>query len=266
MSTVKAHRVTAFFVVAFALSWAVWIPMAVAGGTVQQGSGWPSHLPGLLGPAIAAIAVAALLGEQRQLLRRTIRWRVAPVWYLVALSPLAVFAIVAVVQGSVDVAGLSRFSGLPLVAAPVMLLLLVLAAFAEEIGWRGFAVDRLLRNHNLLVAAAVVGVLWAIWHLPLFIVIANYRELGPSVLPMFFLGILSGSVFLAWLYRASGGSILICALWHGGYNLVTGTAAASGMIAAAVSAAVMAAATVIVVIELWRQTHPGSSRTAHSPS
>ena len=266
MRTIRAHRVSAFFILAFALSWAVWIPMVLAGVTVQQASAWPTHVPGLLGPAIAAYVVAALLGEQRQLLRRTVRWRVAPVWYLVALSPLAAFAVVSVVQGSVDIGGLGRFSGLPLVAVPVMLVLLVLAAFAEEIGWRGFAVDRLLQKNKLLVTAGIVGVFWACWHLPLFLVIANYRELGPSVLPMFVLGILSGAVFLAWLYRASGGSILICALWHGGYNLVTGTAAATGMVAAVVSAAVMVAAAAIVVIEIWRQTHSGSSRRAHSPS
>ncbi len=257
---------TAFFVGAFVLSWAVWIPMALAGATVQQGSAWPSHLPGVLGPAIAALAVTAVLGEQRALLRRTIRWRVAPLWYLVALSPLAIFAVAALVQGSIDIDDLGKFSGLPVVAAPGMLLLLVLAAFAEEIGWRGFAVQHLLDKHGLLMVAAIVGVLWACWHLPLFLLIANYRELGPSVLPMFFLGILSGSVFLAWLYRATGGSVLICALWHGAYNLVTGTAAATGMVAAVVSAAVMVAAAIIVVTELWRQTHRGSSRKAHSPS
>jgi Mg/Co/Ni transporter MgtE len=45
-------------------------------------------------------------------------------------------------------------------------------------------------------------------------VIQNYRELGVGVLPGFFIGIIAGSIFLTWLYRASGGSILIVSLWH----------------------------------------------------
>jgi membrane protease YdiL (CAAX protease family) len=147
-----------------------------------------------------------------------------------------------------------------------MLPLLIVLAFGEEIGWRGYAVHNLLERHGLLATALIVGVFWAAWHLPSFFVIENYKELGAAILPMFFLGIVAGSVFLAWLYRASGGSILICALWHGTYNLVSGTAAAHGMVAAVVSTGVMAWAGVIVVIELWRQRRSGSSRRAHSPS
>jgi len=266
MSVIRRHPLAAFFVIAFAISWACWLGMAAAGASVTQGSAWPTHVPGLLGPALAAIAVAVAIGGGRALLRRTFLWRVSWRWYAVALTPLAFYAVAAPFAGGFDLAALGRFSGLPAVAAPVLLAMLLVTAFAEEIGWRGFALPMLLEKRNLLGAAGILGVIWAVWHLPLFLVIANYRDLGVAVLPMFFLSIIGGSVFLAWLYRASGGSVLILAIWHATYDLVSGTAAAHGAVAAFVTTAVMVWASAIVIRELWLRMHSGSSRTAHSPS
>jgi len=64
------------------------------------------------------------------------------------------------------------------------------------------------------------------------------------------------SYLLTWLYRASGGSVFIVALWHATYNLVAGTAAAHGLAAAIASTGVMAWATVIVIFEI-RGWHRG---------
>ena len=50
-----------FIVVAYALSWAWTIPLALAGDVIQKGSGWPTHVPALLGPAIAAFVATAWL-------------------------------------------------------------------------------------------------------------------------------------------------------------------------------------------------------------
>jgi membrane protease YdiL (CAAX protease family) len=156
----------------------------------------------------------------------------------------------------------SRFSSLPVVSAPFMWLLLVITAYAEETGWRGFAVPHLMKTRGLLPTALVVGALWALWHVPSMFVIENYRQLGPGFLPGFFLGIVAGSIFLAWLYHASGGSVLVVAVWHATYNLFSGTAAAHGLVAAIVSTAVVAWAVWIVVREL---RHRLRHRTTGAP-
>ena len=91
-------------------------------------------------------------------------------------------------QGWPEVAELGEFSSLPVVAAPPMWP-------PEEAGWRGFAVPELLKTKSLLPTALVVGVLWALWHVPSMFVIETYRELGFAFLPGFFLGIVSGSIF-----------------------------------------------------------------------
>jgi len=254
----RRHSVVAYFVIAYLISWAIWIPMAALGARVYQGAAWPTHTPGLVGPIAAAFVMWAVVGGRpaiKELLRRMVRWRVAPRWYLVALSPLAFFAIAAVAmaasgQGWPDLAELGSFSGLPTVAAPVMWLLLLVAAYMEETGWRGFAVPQLLKSRSLLTTALIVGILWASWHLPSMLVIENYRELGAGFLPGFVIGIVAGSVFLAWLYRASGGSILIVSVWHATFNLFSGTAAAHGLVAAVVSTGVMLCAVVVVGLEV----------------
>ena len=254
----RRHSVVAYFVIAYLISWAIWIPMAALGARVYQGAAWPTHTPGLVGPIAAAFVMWAVVGGRpaiKELLRRMVRWRVAPRWYLVALSPLAFFAIAAVAmaasgQGWPDLAELGSFSGLPTVAAPVMWLLLLVAAYMEETGWRGFAVPQLPKSRSLLTTALIVGILWASWHLPSMLVIENYRELGAGFLPGFVIGIVAGSVFLAWLYRASGGSILIVSVWHATFNLFSGTAAAHGLVAAVVSTGVMLCAVVVVGLEV----------------
>ena len=73
--------------------------------------------------------------------------------------------------------------------------------------------------------------------------------MGIAMVPMFTLGIVSGSILLTWLYRGSGGSVFLVALWHACYNLVSGTAAVQGAPAAIVSAGVMVWAVIIIVAE-----------------
>ncbi len=254
----RRHTVISYFVIAYAFSWAIWIPMALSGARVYQGSAWPNHIPGLFGPMVAAFIMSALLAGRTgvvDLLRRMVRWQVDLKWYLAALSPLAFFALAAIAmvamgQGWPNLNELGKFSSLPVLVAPVMwLVMLVINAYPEETGWRGFAVPELLKTRSLLSTALIIGVLWALWHVPSMFVIENYRQLGLAFLPGFFPGIVAGSIFLAWLYRASGGSVFIVAVWHATYNLFSGTAAAHGLVAAMVSTGVMAWAIWIVIVE-----------------
>ncbi|WP_020658961.1 hypothetical protein [Amycolatopsis benzoatilytica] len=92
----NAQALAGFFLLAYALSWSWTIPQALTHQVVQRGQGWPTHYPALLGPAIAAIAVTAWTTGRsglRDLWSRITRWRVAPRWWLVGLSPLAFLAL-----------------------------------------------------------------------------------------------------------------------------------------------------------------------------
>jgi membrane protease YdiL (CAAX protease family) len=259
------HRVLAFVAVAFLVSWGWMLALAVTGASVEPGTGWPTHLPALLGPMAGALLVIGWTGGRpalRDLGRRMVLARCSPVWWLVALSPALLLAGALTTSAlgwtTVDGSGLAVFSGISsgwgvvLVATTVVLV----NGFGEETGWRGYAQPVLQQRHTPLVATVLVAGIWALWHAPMFLVLSSFRSFGPATLVGWGVGLLSGAVLLAWLYNRSGGSILLVALWHGGYNLVSATALGPSWLAAVSTVLVIAAALTLVVVELAR-THAG---------
>src|SRR5690349_10937888 len=89
------HQLTVYVVLAYALSWAYWWPLVLAGKIVRTGSP-VTQFPALLGPALAAFAVTAVTSGRpgvRDLAGRMLRWRVPGRWWLFAVgSPLALLA------------------------------------------------------------------------------------------------------------------------------------------------------------------------------
>jgi membrane protease YdiL (CAAX protease family) len=214
-SRLDVKALVAFFALSYALSWSWVIPLAEAHLVVRRGVGWPTHLPALLGPAIAAVVVTGwTMGRPgvRDLLARLARWRVPIRWWLVAVSPvaflgLALAALAAAGQALPDVADFGRFSGIPATSLAGVLLLIFAGALGEETGWRGYALPQLQRRFSPLASSLILAVLWFGWHLPQFFVIATYRDFSPVQYVGMFLGLACGAVVLTWLYNRSGGSI-----------------------------------------------------------
>jgi membrane protease YdiL (CAAX protease family) len=252
-SWVQGHPLLTFVTLAYGLSWAYWWPLVLAGKTVRL-DGSVTQFPGLLGPALAAFAVTAVTQGRvgvRALVARLLRWRVPARWWLFALgSPLVLVGVALMIclagPGLPDLEGFGRMAGLPDLGLIFVWVMFVLVnGLGEETGWRGYALPRLRRRHGLPSAALLLVPIWAGWHLPLFFLLQNYRDLGPVGVPGFLIGLACGSVVLAWLYESAGSSILIVAVWHGTYNLTSATAGAHGLVAAVVSTGVMVLAAVI---------------------
>lgn len=254
-----ATPIAFFFAVAYVLSWAWWVPLALSGNTVEQGDMTPSHVPGLLGPMIAALIVTWFAWGRRgviDLLRRMTRWRVGIRWWLVAISPLAFAAmavpIVRVIDGAwPEWSAFERMNGLPATGViGTWMLLILLNGFGEETGWRGFAIEHLQRQLSPLAATLVLAVLWAAWHTPTFFFVSGFEDFGFPMLAGFFFSMACGAVVLTWLYNRSGQSILIVAVWHGTYNVVSGSAGAEGLMQMVVSALVVTLAIRLIVLEM----------------
>ena len=100
---------------------------------------------------------------------------------------------------------------------PVLLLLLMAAAF-EELGWRGYAFDSLQSRYNFLTASVIFGILWSAWHFPLVFVDGSYQYqiLHENVLYglNFFIGIVPMGVIVSWVCVKNGKSILSAILFH----------------------------------------------------
>ncbi len=257
MSAARSRPLAAFVVLAYALSWTWMFPLAGAGDVVEKGIGWPTHFPALLGPALAAFLVTALVWGRagvRDLLSHVGLWRMPVRWWAATLSPLAFLGValaVALVSGTLPSwSDFGRFSGLEAIGVVPVAVIVILSTFGEEVGWRGFALPLLQRRYGALVAALILTPIWAVWHLPFFFTVATYRDFPPVGYIGFVFGIACGSIVLTWLYNGTGGSILACAVWHGVYNLTSGTAAASGMIAAITSTFVTLQALLLVGLEL----------------
>jgi uncharacterized protein len=170
-----------------------------------------------LGPLVIALGLALVEGRGALgRLGRTLTTLPANVlWYLVIVLPVgwALTVIIAAIVAGEQVEGL--FDGVGLSSLVVLAVVLV-PAFAEELGWRGFAVPRLLPFMSPLVTALVLAVPWTIMHLPLMLVPGAVNEeaaVFPAVLALF-----SYSVILTWIFVGSGGSVLLTGIVHAGLN------------------------------------------------
>jgi membrane protease YdiL (CAAX protease family) len=263
-----------FVVLAYALSWAWVIPLAATGATVEDGRGWPTHLPALLGPLLAAVLCSAMAGRGalRALGASMVRWRIGWRWWLAALTPLlALVTVLGFLAGTgaalPPAAEFARFSGVPSAwgLVGVAAVIVLVGGLGEETGWRGYLQPALQQRMRPLAATGVVAAVWAGWHAPQFFLIGTYEDFPAAMLPVFLLGLAAGSVVLAWIYNHTR-SVLACAVWHGLYNVAGATAAASsgsGTIAAAIWTFVVVFAVVLLVLD--RRAARAQVRSAPPP-
>ncbi len=247
-----ARRAVVFTVLAYAWSWSCWLPLIATGSTVTAGVGWPTHLPGLAGPAVAAVLTTYLFDGGPGLValgRRVVRWRLPlRVWLVVpGTAAVAVACAVLAPGASPSTAAWARYTGAPAGGlVEVVVLVLVVNGLGEETGWRGFLADALLPRLGLRGTSLAVAVVWGLWHLPLFFCVDTFEDLG-VLTAGWAVGLLAGSVVLTALYAGGRGSVLLVAMWHTVYNLGSATDAARGLPAAVTSTLVMVAAVVLLV-------------------
>ena len=206
---VERHDVVLFFVLAFLLSWSIWPLMLLNSESSPM-------MP--FGPLLSALVLTTVVSGWRgiaALVKPLGRWRVHPVWYLVALpGPFVVTGLsgaAAVLMGATS-PGWGSYSDLPGLVTTILATMVVVGLF-EEPGWRGYALPRMQRDQSALRAALVLGVVWALWHLPEMVGDAGEREPIP-----FILSVVAQSVLLAWIYNSTRGSLLLVILCHGAVN------------------------------------------------
>ncbi|OAN80722.1 hypothetical protein A8B78_10070 [Jannaschia sp. EhC01] len=208
----------AFFSLTFLLSWSAW---AVAILLPEQGT--LLRILGIFGPAIAAVI---LLYRSAQgvlpTLKRLLIWRF-PMWiYVLAFGLTFAGCLIALLLARLTT-GLGEI--LP-EATPIyvpFLVFIYVMAFSvagEELGWRGYALPRLLENYNPIRASLIVGVVWAVWHTPLFLMPSNFHSdipFGP-----FAVQVIASSLIYTYLHLVTNGSLLIVHIFHASFNTSVG--------------------------------------------
>jgi len=201
------HDLLLYFTLAYLLSWALW-PLVILNPTSSP------LVP--FGPLIAAVIVSLLAGGPKELwalLRQLTRWRVHPIWYLIALLGPFVMAVVAAALAVAMGTPMRRSGAYTDLGAVGFTLLstMVIVGLFEEVGWRGFALPRMQRRLDAIWAALLLGVVWALWHLPE--LISDPTRQRPPL--QFVVWTLALSVILSWLYNSTNGSLLIVIICHG---------------------------------------------------
>ncbi len=214
-------RLLAFFALAFSWSWICWLLSSVIRPQLPT-LGMVLLIAGNFGPSIAAIAVVRYASGQDGLhrwLRRSLQWRVGGCWLALSFFlPLAVMGLAA--AGHIALGGTiapSPASGRVLLVVVNFGLVLVLGGpLGEEFGWRGYALPVLQERYSWRVASLVLGLVWGVWHLPLFYM----ADTAQSVIPvwLFMVSTVALSVLYAWLFNHTKGSVLPALVLHTAVN------------------------------------------------
>lgn len=216
-----------FFIITFAYSWTFWIMATVlARGDADQVDRMLIYA-GIPGPFISACLLLYLAGSRTERLGFWQRIyeveRLRPGWLVLVLLiyPLLTAFAVAVdwlIDGSLpNYMKLSQLLHSPMLLLASIGLVFLLGPLLEEPGWRGYALDRLLSLGNFFTASLVLGILWALWHLPLFFVPGSYHHglgFGTLAFWLFNLTAISSSVFITWIYVHNERSTFAAILFH----------------------------------------------------
>lgn len=224
------HPLVAYFVIAFGGTWIFFLPFVLSRGV--NGLGLLSYmlpdialfavfiLGTLAGPALASISVTAATSGKAgvgHLLRRCVQWRVSVGWYVIAIFGLFLIYFVGYsvfLRINLLLALLAHWTLLLTVFLPQTVFIILTGAFAEELGWRGFALPRLQQRYGPVLATIILGTLHGLWHLPAFFT----RLLGPFNL-IYYVGFLftamAATFLFTWIFNHTQGSVLLATLTHG---------------------------------------------------
>lgn len=215
----RRHSLVIGIVLIFFLTWPV---MLASSGVVPFQLPFIAALFAGWGVTIAAVIMTALtLGTVGvvALLKRFLIWRVSWKWYVVALFLYPVILSAAVWIDSALTGRSADFSTVlaygifgPAAYLPAFILPFFLTdaiSNGEELGWRGYVLPRLQARYTALVSSMIIGVIWALWHVPLFLAPDNT---GPF--PIIAVKIVADSVLYTWLYNNTRGSLLLVTLFH----------------------------------------------------
>lgn len=180
-----------------------------------------------VGPMLAAL-IATFVYRRTPgivaLLRRAFAWRLPLLWYLVALViPIIPQWLGIGTWSAIDGVDLNLYSSTVWLSRWIQISIFGgLFSVGEELGWRGFMLPRVQEGRSWLSASLIVGLLWTVWHYPLWF-IGAWAATGSVAKTVLLLAIASVgavgmSVLVTWIFNHSKYSVLPAMLLHGSAN------------------------------------------------
>ncbi len=170
----------------------------------------------LFGPSVAAIIVLKATHRTSGLVELKNRFKMSPAllaWCVLAvLLPLALLFPIWLLHNCLGEAIDFKLNQLSLLSIVVAILII-----GEEVGWRGFLLPYLLQRYSPVTSSLIVGIIWAVWHVPNFL-IPSFPHYG---LPFsaFVLMTTAFSMLFTWIHLRTNGSLVVAVIFHGALNL-----------------------------------------------
>lgn len=222
----ESHRkeripLSVYFPLLFAVCWLGVLPMILSSRGIELSPPVRAlQLLMLFGP-VSVTLFTAYRNDGRAgvmgLLRGLVRWRNHPLLYAAVLvGPSLIFLASLAIGKAMGATEAPIPSFMKFLSSFGMTLGMYLILNTEEIAWRGYALPRLQARMGVLPATALIGILWLLFHLPLFWLKGGH----PAGYPFWLFSFLILSITLSFtsIYNATGGSILMAHLLHQSFN------------------------------------------------
>ncbi|MBN9687452.1 MULTISPECIES: CPBP family intramembrane glutamic endopeptidase [unclassified Corallococcus] len=221
-SLARSRPLACFFLLAYGIAWALWAPLVLSRsgvGLLPFEVGLWLTLPGSYAPLLAALCVQWLGWGNVRVVRWVPSWKGLAVGLGAgALTVALAFVVLPGLWLNRGGVSLLEWSALGLYPQGTLRALWMAGPVGEEPGWRGFALPRLQARYGPFRATLLLGLSWALWHLPLFLV----PRWGGSPLWVYTL-LVTGLAFIMSLgFELAGGSVLVAMVLHAMFNASSG--------------------------------------------
>ena len=218
----QSRYLTSFLALTFVFTWSLMgVGIAINYGYISANFPFiPLLLVGSWMPNLVIIGMLALKKEFSaigHLLRGWLKWKIKLVWYVVAVLPLLLIVPATVLTRLLHGPTQEAISPIqPEMWFSLIFFALITGATGEELGWRGFLLPRLQTKMSALRASVCIGVVWSLWHYPLW-----YTGLGYDETPLFAFTIIGigSSILISWGCNNTKGSLVFATLFHFFQNL-----------------------------------------------
>ena len=214
---IRRHPLVGYFALTFTISWlgalAVAAPRLIRHQPLPKMTGILMFPVMLIGPSLAGIISTGIADGKkglRDLLSRMVRARFRLRWYATLLiPPVLVLIVLLFLETFVSPAyAPNRFLFGILFAIP--------AGVLEEVGWTGYAFPKMSSQNGGVRASILLGLLWAVWHLPVINYLGSATPHGAYWLPFFLafaVAMTAIRVLIGWIYTNTK-SVLLAQLMH----------------------------------------------------
>jgi membrane protease YdiL (CAAX protease family) len=216
-------------------------------------------------PTLIAIGLTTLSeggNGVRTLLGQVGQWRMSLKWLFIALG-LALLMRLAISVLALLLGLIPTIQVRPLLSGQLLLLAVIvtITALLEEVGWRGYALPKLLTHYSALTTSLLIGVVWGSLHLAL--LLPGMMNQGVPALPTV-LAVVSVSVLTTWLYVNTGGNLVLAIVFHAAQNFFVIVNEGIPLSAVAWLMLVVYLALALVVVSLTGRNLRWSATTNHT--